>query len=458
MNMKSTIKTIIVLSIWFLSTLVATPQSAHTGYFSDSNLYQHTMNPAMGNTTNYYSLPIVGNNNFSFRGNLALSDVLYQVNGRTATFMHPTLSSSEVLKNIKDNNKIGFNTELQVFSIGFNKFDGYNTISINMRGNMHLDVPGELFKLAKEEITNKTYNINNLNTHADAYMELALGHSRQINEQLRLGGKFKLLLAGGKMEAQLNSAQLVLNEDKWTITSDAQVEASIKGFAYKIELDEETHEPYVSGANIDGWGLNGGGLAVDLGAVYEVSDTWSFSASIIDLGFINWTNNFLASTNGLKTFSTDKYIFSVDDEQPNNIDDELERLGNDLKSLYRLEVIGNNSFTFKSLATTINLGASYTLPTYTQLKFGLLNSNHIQKNFSWSDVRASANWTYSHFLSTSLSAAYGTFGGSLGWMINFHPTWFNLYVAMDKPTGKLTKQYIPLSGAGTFHVGLNIPF
>ncbi|HHW80666.1 MAG TPA: hypothetical protein GX746_03075, partial [Bacteroidales bacterium] len=132
--MKSTIKLIIVLSAWILSTTLATAQSSQTGYFTDSNLYRHTMNPAMGNETNYFSVPAMGSSNFSFRGNLALRDIFYQVNGRTATFLHPNLTSYEVLKNIKENNRFGFNADVQIFSIGFDKFDGYNTVSVNLRG------------------------------------------------------------------------------------------------------------------------------------------------------------------------------------------------------------------------------------------------------------------------------------------------------------------------------------
>ena len=73
-------------------------------------------------------------------------------------------------------------------------------------------------------------------------------------------------------------------------------------------------------------------------------------------------------------------------------------------------------------------------------------------------MRTSFNWTPYNFLSASVSAAYGTFGGSLGWMFNFHPKGFNLYLAMDQIAGSLSKQYVPLSDGGTFHMGLNIPF
>ena len=123
------------------------------------------------------------------------------------------------------------------------------------------------------------------------------------------------MIGGGYVAAQFNKAQLALGEDQWTITSDAFVEANIKDLTYKTDLNEKTNNRYVSGAEvIDGAGINGSGFAIDLGAVYQLNDDWSLSASIIDLGFINWKNSMLATTNGDKTFTTDEYIFNVDDD------------------------------------------------------------------------------------------------------------------------------------------------
>ena len=455
--MKLTI-IIIALSIFLLSTFCAVAQSPQTGYFTDGYLYRHTMNPAIANTNNYVSLPALGNNNISIRGNLALSDVLYQVDGKTATFLHPNLSSNEVLKNIKDQNKIGLNANFQILSMGFKALNGYNTIGINVRSNTNITLPGELFRLAKEGVANETYDISNFGTHANAYMEIAVGHSHQINDKLHIGATLKYLIGAGNIDAQFNKAQLELGENQWTITSDAQVEASIKNLIYETKINDKTNNQYVSGADIDKLGINGGGFAIDLGAVYQLNDDWSLSASIIDLGFINWKNNMLATTNGEKTFTTDEYIFNVDDDEPNNFDDELDRMGDGLSALYELEDNGDQGSVSKSIETTFNIGASYTLPQYQKLTIGMLSTSHLQENFNWTDVRASANWSPYNFLSASVSAAYGTFGGSLGWMLNLHPKGFNLYLAMDQITGTLSKQYVPLSGAGTFHMGLNIPF
>ena len=111
--MTTTIKFTIALSVWILSTILVMAQNAQTGYFTDGFLYRHRMNPAIANEKNYASLAL-GNNNFSFRGNLALNDVFYQVDGKTATFMHPDLSSAEVLSKFKDKNQLVLNANLEL--------------------------------------------------------------------------------------------------------------------------------------------------------------------------------------------------------------------------------------------------------------------------------------------------------------------------------------------------------
>lgn len=45
---------------------------------------------------------------------------------------------------------------------------------------------------------------------------------------------------------------------------------------------------------MDGFGLNGFGVALDLGAEYKINDDWRVSAAVMDLGFINWSNNMKA--------------------------------------------------------------------------------------------------------------------------------------------------------------------
>ncbi|MBQ2299660.1 MAG: hypothetical protein II278_09860 [Bacteroidaceae bacterium] len=458
-----TIKSIIAVAIWGLAS-AATAQNLNSGYFTDGYLYRHTLNPAFGNDQSYVAMPALGNLNVGMNSNLRVDDILFNVNGRTALFLNPQVSTSEFLDGIHDKNKITENLRLQILGTGFKAFGGYNTFEINARQDLGLNIPGSLFRLAKEGIENKTYDISNFNAHADGYAEIALGHSRQINDQLRVGAKLKVLLGIANIDANFKKAQLTLGENEWIGITDAEIQASIKSMKYEIEETErgpegeETTHKYVSGLDIDSWGINGFGLAFDLGAEYKLDKNWAFSASLLDLGYIGWNNNYVASTNGERQINTDKYIFNVDEDASNSFENEADRLMEGLSALYELQDNGDMGSRSKALAATMNLGVQYTPDFYDKLSFGLLNSTRMAGKYSWTEFRLSANVAPTNIFSASANMALGTYGTSFGWLLNFHPSGFNLFVGMDHTLGKLAKQGVPLSGRANVNIGINFPF
>lgn len=462
--MKLNIKSTIALSALMISTSAAVAQNTNSGYFTDGYLYRHELNPALGNNQNYVAMPALGNFNVAMRGNLALSDVLYNVNGKTTTFLNPNVSAGEFLNNIGDKNRIGLDLKLEVLSAGFKAWGGYNTIGINVRSNVNTVLPGELFRLAKEGLQNKTYDIKDFSAHADAYVELALGHSRQLNKQWRVGGTLKFLLGGANFDANFNKAQLTLGEDAWTAVTNAEIQTSIKGFTYIEETkmrgpeNEQTPHTYVNDMDVDGAGLNGFGMAVDLGAEFKLNDDWKFSAALLDFGFISWSNNVVATTNGDKHFTTNNYTFNADDDASNSFENELDRLTEGLSELYELRDAGDQGGRTKMLGATLNLGAEYTFPYYKKLTFGLLNSTRIQGKYSWTEFRLSANVAPVKSFSAGMNFAAGTYGCAFGWVLNYHPNGFNLFLGMDRTMGSLAKQGIPLSSNASVNLGINFPF
>jgi hypothetical protein len=458
-----TIKSIIAVAIWGLAS-AATAQNLNSGYFTDGYLYRHTLNPAFGNDQSYVAMPALGNLNVGMNSNLRVDDILFNVNGRTALFLNPQVSTSEFLDGIHDKNKITENLRLQILGTGFKAFGGYNTFEINARQDLGLNIPGSLFRLAKEGIENKTYDISNFNAHAGGYAEIALGHSRQINDQLRVGAKLKVLLGIANIDANFKKAQLTLGENEWIGITAAEIQASIKSMKYEIEETErgpegeETTHKYVSGLDIDSWGINGFGLAFDLGAEYKLDKNWAFSASLLDLGYIGWNNNYVASTNGERQINTDKYIFNVDEDASNSFENEADRLMEGLSALYELQDNGDMGSRSKALAATMNLGVQYTPDFYDKLSFGLLNSTRMAGKYSWTEFRLSANVAPTNIFSASANMALCTYGTSFGWLLNFHPSGFNLFVGMDHTLGKLAKQGVPLSGRANVNIGINFPF
>ncbi len=451
-------KTKYILAALMLSATGAYAQYTNSGYFTEGYTYRHQLNPAFGNEKNYISIPAIGNMNMGIVGNMNLQDFIYNIDGKTTTFLHPDVSASEFMGNIEDENELNFDTRIQILSVGFKGFGGYNTIGVSMRGSLYGMMPKALFQFAKEGITNKTYDISDFGLHTNAYAELALGHSRQINDKLRVGANLKFLFGLANIDAEFNKAKLRLGKDHWDATVNAEIQASVKGLEYETETSDFSGKPYVNGMDVDGFGLNGFGMAVDLGAEYKLNDTWRFSAALLDFGFISWSNNMVATTNGDKNVTTDKYKFDFDENADPDFEDQIDNLGDELMSLYELDNEGDKGGRTKMLGATINLGAEYTLPAYDKLTFGLMNTTRFQGENTWTEFRLSANVAPVKFFSAGVNVAAGTYGAAFGWIMSIHPKGFSLFAAMDHTLGKVTKEFIPLTSKGTFNLGVNIPF
>ncbi len=456
--MKQT-KYIIASLAMAVSAVGAFAQHTNSAYFTDGYLYRHQINPAIANEQNFIAFPALANFNFGVRGTLNLEDYIYNVNGRTTTFLNPNVDAQEFLSNIEDENDFNFDTKIQLLAAGFRAFGGYNTVGVNVRANMHTMLPKSLFQFAKEGLTNKTYDISEFGIHARSYAEIAFGHSRDINERLRIGANLKFLIGVGNIDAEFNKANIALGEDRWTAVTNAEVQASVKGLAYETEISDNSGKPYVNGAEIDGGGINGFGFAVDLGAQFKLTEHLTLSASLLDLGTISWDNNMLATTNGDKSFSTSDYKFSFDDDKPNNFEDELENMTDGLSGLYELDDMGDQGSRSTGLGATLNIGAEYKMPFYERLSAGVLYTQRFQGDFSWTDFRFSANVAPTNWFSAGANFAVGTYGAAFGWILNFHPTGFNFFLGMDQMLGKVASGVpVPLSSNASVNLGVNIPF
>ncbi len=455
--MVKTIFKSIIMCVGMLVAASGYAQHTTSGYFLDGYLTRYQMNPAMGNSQGFVSFPGLSNINVAQRSTLGVKDIFYNIDGKTTTFLNPGVSSEEAMSRLKGTNHVGVNTKIDVLSVGFKGLGGYNTIGISARANAAVKLPTDIFRLLKEGVSNSTYNIADIKAHADAYAEIALNHSHQLNEKLRIGATLKVLVGAGNVDADFDKAQLELRDDAWDVVTDATVQANIKNLRYTSKVSENTGNMCIDEVDIDKFGVAGFGAAVDLGAVYTLGD-FELSAALLDLGAIGWSNNYVASTDGEHRFTTDRYTFNVDDEASNCFEDELERMGDDLAVLYEMKDMGDRGRRTRMLAPTVNVGAKYTLPAYKALSFGVLSSSRLQGDFSWTELRLSANFAPCRFFSMGANVATGNLGTGLGWLINIHPTGFNLFVGMDYTCMKLAKPGVPENSSTSINFGWNIPF
>ncbi len=441
-------------------------QSLNSAYFTDGYNFRHTMNPAFGNDQAYISIPALGNINVRTQANFGYEAIFksnpnpYGNKTRT-TFLNPYIDAATALDGFASgNNRIIGNIGITILSTGFKGFGGYNTIEINSKTNFGASLPYELFEFAKNT-GNKNYNIGDISVGAISYVEVAFGHSRQFSEKLRAGAKLKVLLGAGRADVKMENVQAELSDaNKWLISANAQADVSLKGFSYKQKEKEYKQKSgsykYVSGLDVSGPGVGGFGFAVDLGASYKLNDDWSFSAALLDLGFIRWSNDIRAQN------LEDKFEFNGfhDTEVSKSSDKSLKNQGNkysdQMAEFANLQNQGDQGGRTTGIGTTLNLGAEYTLPMYRKLSFGLLSNTRFQGDFSWTEARLSANWEPLRWLDGGMSVGVGSFGVSAGWLLNIRPKGFNFFVGMDHILGKQSKEGIPLSAKASVNLGMNI--
>ena len=446
-----------------------TAQTMNSAYFTGDYKYRHDLNPAYGNEQNYISWPALGNLNVSTHGNFGYGDVVMNnpmfgkgSDKKMTTFLNPYISSSDALSGFsKGNNRISGNVDITILSAGFKAFGGYNTIELGARTSFGMSLPYELFEFAKNT-GNKSYDIGDVTANATAFAQLAFGHSHQIGDKLRIGAKVKFLFGGARADMKMENLKADLTaDDKWTVTGKATANVSMKGFTY-LESEEEYNDPQrgtyrkVDDVDIDGAGLGGFGMAFDLGGIYKINRDWTVSAAVVDLGFINWSNNMQATNRSQSFIFKGFHDTAVKSDHTNSLDNQADKYGDQIADFANLSDEGDQGSRSTGFGATVNVGCEYTLPVYRKLTFGLLSSTRINGDHTWTEGRLSANVAPLKWLDGGINVAVNSYTASMGWVLNIHPKGQNFFIGMDHLLGKTSKEFIPLSSNASVCVGFNV--
>lgn len=467
--MKSIYSKIIVAASMLAVCGGTMAQDLNSAYYTNDYKFRHEMNPAYDNEQNYVSIPALGNINVGLHGNFGYKDVvmhnpMFGVDGgkRMTTFMNPYISTTEALDGFnKGNNRIVGDVGVTILSAGFKAFGGYNTVTLSSKTSFGVSLPYELFEFAKNT-GNRNYEIGDINVGAKSYVELGFGHSRQITEKLRVGAKLKLLfgVAAADFEFKDVHADLASNE-KWLVSGAATANVSMKGFTYLTEQKEynvpsKGKYDRVNDIDIDGAGLGGFGMSIDLGGVYKINKDWTVNASVLDLGFISWNNNMQAINRADKFEFDGFHDLSVTSDHGETIDDRIDSYGDQITDFINLKSNGDQGGRTTGIAATINAGVEYNLPVYRKITFGALSSTRINGKYSWTEGRLSANWTPLKWIDGGVSFAVNSFTTSMGWVLNIHPKGYNFFIGMDHLLGKTSKEFIPLSSNASVSLGMSV--
>ncbi len=464
-------KGFIILALACIGINVASAQTQmRSAYFLDGYNFRHQMNPAFAGARSYFSLPALGYTNIGISSNLGIDTFLYPTaDGGLTTFMNRSVDSRTFLGKLDKNNYLSTDVSTSVFSIGaWGKRNGFTTVECNVKANVSLNLPYDLFSFMKTIGEQQHYDISNLGVRARTYMEWSLGHTQRVSDRLSVGGKVKILLGLASADVRIKSLSADMNAEKWSIKAqgDARVSA---GNYLKFPTNAETGvtDAPAAGINYDavdfdfenifhnsgiGGFIGGYGVAFDLGASFEIIRGLTVSAAVLDLGFINWKASTFATT-GTNTWEfTGFEDVTLDSESENSIGNQFSHLADGMEDLIQLQKEGVPHKFNEMLAATLNVGLEYKMPFWEGLSVGALSSTRIQGPYTWTEGRFSVNVAVGNWLSASGSYGISKFGSTFGAVLNLHCRALNFFLGTDS----LVCHYAPVAGVGSMTV--NVPY
>ena len=431
--MKTSFKYILSAIIATATGIAAFAQAPNSLYFLDGITQRHYLNPALACECGWVETPL--NISVGANSNLGLGAFMQPYNDEMITFLHPSISTNEALSKFDDNNAIETNFDYALLNVGFKAFGGVNSIGVSIHNRVGAYIPKDVFTFLKagQEYDITEYNISDFNIIAKNYAEIALGHSRKINDRLSVGAKVKLLLGAGYANANIEDMRIYMSGKKWMIhqnssfTSSKSLELITKNNG---EIDDFDYT----------FGLDGFGLGLDLGATYKIQDNLNVSFAITDIGFINW-NNASVHRNIEDSFEYTGFD-NIADENSQNFDDAADDIIDRLEELTRYEKDATTTSASSSLHTTFRAGVEYSIIN-NKMSFGFLGTTRIGTPKTYTEGMLSVNFKPFKYFKATINGSVSNTHNSLGGVIALG----NFFIGADYILAKYSKQFIPIDAA-----------
>ena len=459
--MKTRIISLKSLTAALLITAVSVSyaQTTGSGYFLEGFSKRYELNPAFAPEGKVIvSIPVLSNINIDAQSSVGLSNFLYDSKshpGKLTTFMSPDIDRDEFLNNLPPAAQVNVGMSIDLLTIGAGTSRSYTVFDLRIRNRETVSLPKELFGFMKSSLAAGDYMIEDINVNSVSYAEMALNHSHMINDNLRIGGTLKVLYGLAYADLNIDQIDARLSEDSWKVKTNGRLMANIPGQKFKYNAVDKSLDGMESADEFSmPWSF---GLALDLGAEYDmkgIADGLKLSASISDLGFINWKK--------LSSFETDNndYVefdgFNGYDVYDSDNDDTFDQLEDDFEDMIKLDRKIDEGKKGIGLDATFRTGAEYTIPPAKWLSFGEFIT---LRTGTWPYLESLTSVTASPCRWFDFTGKYGvsTYGSSLGMMLNFHPSGFNFFVAVDRLSAELNPQMIPVNDFGVnVSFGLNL--
>lgn len=468
--MKTTGRILFFIVLLTALTSELRAQKVNSLYFLERTAMHTRMNPAMAPKNSSIGLGL-GNIAFNFQSDLALSDVIIPgQNGGLISVMHPDADKALFLSGLGDVSNFSGNFNMELFNLGIRMKQAYISLHSGIYMDMGLGMPKDffsLFMLGMDATQPSTqFDLSALNFEANLYNKTGVGLSLGLGEIFSLGVNVDYLVGLGNVKLGFDELSINATDQSWDVVSKGYIRYAGPQQLMLTYSDDNylngisTDFSSLTGANADYMDLlsTGKGFSVDLGFTARPLPFLSLSASVTDLGFINWNKDYVQQAVSDETYRFEGIDLafgesSQDEEEGNSIGDQLQ-------GLMRLSKdVASEAFVSK-LTSKLNIGAEAGVLN-NRITFGVLSQTAFADNaLLYQDFMFSANFKPGSLLQAALtySLLHGKMS-SFGAALNLKLLFINFFLAADYIPMIYTPQMIPVNNSHfNLQTGFNLMF
>jgi hypothetical protein len=383
-----------------------------TSLFAQRNLtlrdlktpYTYRVNPAVSPEIKMFiGLPMLGQQNVQITNRISSVNNLFVKNAQDSLVLNTTES---FYNGMGKRTYIGVDVTNQILAFGFKVKNSYFNFDISNRLVSEVGFGSDLFKFVSQgnggSLLGQRAGFDGLGASLMSYIEYGLGYSREINPNVSIGGRFKLLSGLANLSGTNTSFGITTDSVNYNLTFDGQ--ADIKSANTLIFTDSAymNNLDYMRLAKM-AYNFSNFGMSFDLGATVKLSEKITANVSVIDLGFINWKT-------GVSNYSVDKFTYSFKGIDLNSLlsdsSDVAKEIVDSLTSIFN---VGNSTKSYSTgLPTKIYLGGSYQWNNY--ISSGITFYNEFYNSSYRPGLVLSSTFSLRHWLGATLN--YGIYSRS----------------------------------------------
>lgn len=411
------------------------------------------VNPSLMPVNKYYvGIPLISSTYFLFSHNAFVYHDFYKVRSDDSV----QIDVNNALNQLKKTNFLKTDLQVDYLSLGISLNKFYITGNITEHVAFRFAYAKELLELIHKgngPFVGQTIDFSKTGFDATHYREYGLGLATELNDQWTVGGRLKYLYGMENFSSTTGDLGLVTAEEDYHLQVPTNVVINTSGPVNSEDGYDQFSDGTAKSAssNIRDYLFHrkNRGFAIDLGGTYKPNETWSFSASVLDLGFIKWKSD-------VRNYRTDagQYDFNGVDLK-NFLNDSSANVQEALDSLGRVFKAKETHDSYKTnLPTQVNLSSNYTIDDKS-FAGALVHTEFFKKTIQ-PTVTLSYNRMVGRHLSVAASYSYinHTFDNiGLGMSTSAGPV--QLYIVSDNVLGLIS----PLDHHNTHvHFGINLIF